>query len=114
MAKSDMDVALAAENTQGRQASGREGTKFSSPSAKPAKGKLMPRGNTAAGDPAMSGKGNRVNVPMSAAERNGAAHTIVTNIVKQNSPEAGATLMNAKILPATTKRGFESGIDSAY
>ncbi|CAB4122090.1 hypothetical protein UFOVP27_52 [uncultured Caudovirales phage] len=114
MAKSDMDVALAAENTQGRQASGREGTKFSSPSANPAKGKAVPRANTAAGDPAMTGKGDRANVPMSAAERNGASHTIVTNIVKQNSPEAGATLMNAKVIPAVTKRGFESGIDSAY
>jgi hypothetical protein len=115
MAKSDMDAAVAAGNTQGRVTMGAgEGTKFSSPSASPAKGKLMPRGNKQAGDPAMSGKGNRVNVPMSAAERNGAAHTIITNIVKQNSPEAGATLMNAKVLPAATKRGFESEIASAY
>jgi hypothetical protein len=114
MAKSDMDVAVAAENTQGRQSMGRGGTSFSAPSAKPASGKAMPRGNKAAGDPAMSGKGDRANVPMSAAERNGASHTIVTNIVKQNSPEAGATLMNAKVLPAATKRGFESAVDSAY
>ena len=114
MAKSDMDAALAAENTQGRQAIGREGTKFTSPSAKPAKGKLMPRGPVKNVNPAMSAKASRPNVPMSSAERNGAAHTIITNIVKQNSPEAGATLMNARIIPATTKRGFESGVDSAY
>jgi hypothetical protein len=111
MANSDMDVALAAENTQGRQASGRDGTKFSSPSATPQNGKPMPMTSSAAGDPAMSGKANRVNV---LAERNGAAHTVITNIVKQTAPEAGATMLNAKILPATTKRGFESAIDSTY
>ncbi len=115
MAKSDMDAALAAENTQGRQASGREGTKFSSPSASPAKGKLMPRGNKQAGDPtAGEVKGNRSNVPMSSAERNGAAHTVITSYMKQTAPEAGATMMNARIIPATTKRGFESEVASAY
>jgi hypothetical protein len=51
MAKSDLDTAVAAENTQGRQSSGREGTKFSSPSASPKSGTLMPKKNTAAGDP---------------------------------------------------------------
>jgi len=115
MTKSDMDVALAAENTQGRQASGRAGTAFSAPSATPAKGKLMPKGNTAAGDPAMSGKANRPNRPISAAERNGAAYTIITNIVKQTAPEAGMTMMNAHIIPAATKRGgFSDGVDSSY
>lgn len=114
MAKSDMDAALAAENTQGRQASGREGTKFSSPSAKPASGKLMPMASTAAGDPTVEAKPSRPNQMMN--ERNGAAHTIITNLVKQNSPEAGATMRNARVIPATTKRGgnFESEVASSY
>jgi len=113
MAKSDMDAALAAENTQGRQASGREGTKFSAPSATPARGKKMPMGSAAAGDPTVEGKPSRPNVM---GERNGAAHTIITNIVKQNSPEAGMTMMNAKVIPAATNRsgGFESEVDSLY
>jgi hypothetical protein len=116
MAKSDVDAAAAAGNTQGRVTmKAGEGTKFSAPSASPAKGKLMPRGNTAAGDPTAAGtKVARPNVPVSAAERNGASYTIITNTVKQTAPEASATLMNARVIPAITKRGFASGVDSSY
>jgi len=118
MAKTtDMDAAAAAGNTQGRVTMGaQEGTKFSAPSAKPSKGKLMPRGNTAAGDPtAMGTRVARPNVPISAAERNGAAHTVITSYMKQTAPEAGMTMMNAKIIPGKTKRGgFSDGVDSSY
>lgn len=116
MAKSDMDAAVAAGNTQGRVTmKAGEGSKFSSPSASPASGKLMPKGNKQAGDPTAAGtKANRANVPTSAAERNGAAHTVITSYMKQTAPEAGATMMNAKVIPAKTKRGFASGIDSSY
>jgi hypothetical protein len=49
------------------------------------------------------------------AERNGAAHTVITNIVKSNDPAAGATLANAKVIPSTIKRGgFSAGIESSY
>jgi len=116
MAKSDMDAAIASETNQGRSAEGRGGTAFSAPSAKPASGKVMPKGNRQAGDPTAAGtRVARPNRPMSASERNGAAHTIVTSIVKQNEPAAGATLANAPIIPPVMKRGgFESGISSAY
>lgn len=116
MAKNDMDAAVAAGNTQGRVTMKGEGTKFSSPSASPASGKLMPKGNKQAGDPTgMGTKVARQNRPISMAERNGAAHTIVTNIVKQNAPEAGYTLANSPTLPSVIKRGgFSSGIDSSY
>ena len=114
MAKSDMDTAVAAENTQGRKSMGREGAKFFAPSAKPGKGKLMPRKNTQAADPSMGGKANRVNRPISVAERNGAAHTVITKIVKPNDPAAGKTLANSPILPPVTKRGFTSGMQSSY
>ena len=115
MAKSDMDAALAAENTQGRSAMGRGGTAFSDPSAKPASGKLMPKGNRQAGDPTAAGtRVARTNRPISAAERNGAAHTIVTSIVKNNEPSAGMTLANSPIVPPVMKRGFQGGVDSSY
>lgn len=114
MAKSPEDIAVASEDHEGRQSEARGGTKFSAPSASPKVGKTVPKGNAAAGDPTASGtKTNRSGVM---AERNGAAHTIITNIVKQNDPAAGATLANAKILPSAIHRGgnFEAGLDSAY
>ena len=90
---------------------GRAGTSFTSPSAKPASGKLMPRKGAQAGDPTMEAKPSRSH---KMAERNGAAHTIITKIVKPNDPAAGMTQANSPIIPPVTHRGFESGIDSSY
>lgn len=118
MAKTtDMDAAAAAGNTQGRVTMGaQEGSKFSAPSASPLKGKLIPKKNTAAGDPTASGtQVARPNVLISAAERNGSSHRVTTSYMKQNAPEAGMTMMNAKIIPGKTKRGgFSDGVDSSY
>jgi hypothetical protein len=118
MAKSDLDTAVAAENTQGRSSMGRSATSFTSPSSSPASGKLMPRGNTQAGDPAVQNQGTRVNRPISASERNGAAHTVIASIVKQNEPSAGATQANGRIIPASTKRSqagsFGEGMGTSY
>ena len=112
---SDEDAALAAEYSQGRQPEGREETSFSSPSAGPLMGTLEPRKNVQAGDPTAAGtRVARPNRLMSSVERNGAAHTIVTSILKANEPSAGATLANARIIPATTKRNFSGGIGSSY
>jgi hypothetical protein len=97
-----------------RSPMGREGTKFSSPSSKPAAGKLRPRGNAAAGDPAYEGQGTRKNVPV---ERHGAKHTIITNIVKQNDPAAGLTQANGRVIPSAIKRtadSFGQGIGTSY
>ena len=115
MAKSDIDVAVAAGNTQGRKVEG-PGVSFTNASgAASANTKLEPRNDVQAGDPTAAGtRVARPNRPMSAAERNGAAHTIVTSIVKQNEPSAGATLANARVIPAATKRSFSGGIDSSY
>jgi hypothetical protein len=117
MAKSDMDAAAAAGNTQGRQTmKAGEGTKFTSPSANPASGKLMPRGNKQAGDPtAMGTKASRSNVPAAqGGERKGAAYSIKATYMKSTSPEAGMTMSNSPIIPPVTKRGFSQGIDSSY
>jgi hypothetical protein len=118
MAKSDIDSAAAAGNTQGRKTMGAgEGTKFTSPSANPASGKLMPKGNKQAGDPtAMGTKASRTNVPAAqGGERKGAAYSIKASYMKNTAPEAGATLANSPIIPSVMKRGgFASGIDSSY
>jgi len=119
MAKTtDMDAAAAAGNTQGRVTMGaKEGTKFTSPSASPASGKLMPRGNKQAGDPtAMGTKANRANVPAAqGGERKGAAYSIKASYMKNTAPEAGMTLANSPVMPAVMKRGgFASGLDSSY
>jgi hypothetical protein len=102
--------------SQGRPTMGDEGRKFSAPGTKPLKGTLIKKKNTAAGDPtAMGTQAARTNVPVTAAERNGSSHRIVTNYMQQNAPEAGATLMNAKVIPSKTKRGgFSDGVDSSY
>jgi hypothetical protein len=116
MASSDVDAALAGMAKVGapRKPMGKDALAFTSPSAKPASGKLMPRGNKQAGDPAAQTVGIRENRPISAAERQGAAHTIVANIVKQNDPAAGLTQANGRVIPATTKRNFGGGVDSSY
>ena len=116
MATSDMDTALAGMAKVGapRKPMGKEGTAFTAPSAKPASGKLMPRGNKQAADPSVQKVGVRQNRPISAAERQGASHTIVTNIVKQNDPAASLTQANGRIIPAVTKRNFGGGMQSSY
>jgi hypothetical protein len=111
MAKSDVDAAVAAENTQGRSSMGRGGVAFTSPSANPSSGKLMARKGAQAGDPTVEAKPSRSHTM---AERNGAAHTIISNIVKPNDPAAGMTQANSPIIPPVTHRGFAAGIESSY
>jgi hypothetical protein len=116
MAKSDLDAAVAAENTQGRQSSGREGTKFTSPSASPKSGKLMPKKNTAAGDPAVTNPGVRANAPYS-GEKKGAAYSIKATYMKQTAPEAGLTQANGRVVsPAITRQkdSWSQGLETSY
>jgi len=116
MAKSDLDTAVAAENTQGRQSSGREGTKFTSPSAAPKAGTLIPKKNTAAADPAVTNPGTRANAPY-AGERKGAAYSIKATYMKQTAPEAGMTQANGRIVsPAVVRQkdSWAQGIETSY
>lgn len=117
MAKSDLDTAVAAGNTQGRQSSGREGTKFSSPSASPKSGTLVPKKNVAAGDPTGAGtKANRANTPY-AGERKGAAYSIKATYMKQTDPSAGMTQANGRIVSPSVVRQKDSwtqGIETSY
>jgi hypothetical protein len=116
MAKSIEETEFSAENHEGRHSEGREGTKFTSPSASPKKGKLMPRKNTAAGDPAITNPGVRANAPYQ-GERKGAAYSIKATYMKQTAPEAGMTQANGRIVSPSIVRQKDSwsqGMESSY
>jgi hypothetical protein len=119
MAKSEVDAAAAAGNTQGRKTMGDEGRKFTSPSASPQAGTLVPKKNTAAGDPTGAGtKANRVNeARVPGAERKGAAYSIKATYMKQTDPSAGMTQANGRVVsPAVTRQrdSWAQGIESSY
>ena len=119
MAKSEVDAAAAAGNTQGRKTMGDEGRKFTSPSASPQAGTLVPKKNTAAGDPTAAGtKANRVNeARVPGAERKGAAYSIKATYMKQTDPSAGMTQANGRIVsPAVTRQkdSWAQGIETSY
>jgi len=85
---------------------------FTSPSATPVAGKLMPKKNTQAGDPTIMNKANRQNL-----EYKGAQHRITARMPAPINSEAGATMANARIVPSVMGRqapNFNSGVDSTY
>ncbi len=119
MAKSEIDAAAAAGNTQGRKTMGSEGRKFTSPSASPEAGTLIPKKNTAAGDPTASG--TKVNRAFAAGapggERKGAAYSIKATYMKQTDPSAGMTQANGRIVSPSVVRQKDSwtqGIETSY
>lgn len=107
MASSDYDAALAGSANQGRVPMGKEGVAFSSPSAKPQAGTLVPKKNTQAADPSATGVGIRTNVPY-VGERKGAAYSIKASYLKQTSPEAAATQANGRIVSPSVVRSKDS------
>jgi hypothetical protein len=117
MAKSELDAAAAAGNTQSRKTMGSEGRKFTSPSASPEAGTLIPKKNTAAGDPYGAGtKVNRVNESYT-GERKGAAYSIKATYMKQTAPEAGLTQANGRVVSPSVVRQKDSwtqGIETSY
>lgn len=88
-------------------------------SSNPAKGKLMPKRNTQAGDPTAGGKANRKNVPAGSAvqtERMGARYVVGAKFPAVHSIEASATLANAKIVPSVSGKqspDFNYGIQDS-
>lgn len=97
-----------------RQTIGKEGAKFTSPSAKPASGTLVGKKGAQAADPTIQAKGKK---GTSAPDKNGAAHTIKATYMKQNEPAAGATQANGRVLSPAVKRSVDSfgeGISTSY
>jgi hypothetical protein len=67
--------------------------------AMPERGKLMKKKNTAAGDPTKMAKPSRTFVKATG----GARYGVRVKFQKSESPEAGATQANGRILPAAMK-----------
>jgi hypothetical protein len=102
------DEALAGMSKTGRAPMGKEGVKFSSPSASPAAGTLVPKKNAAAGDPTGAGtKVNRTNQPYT-GERKGAAYSIKASYMKATDPAAGLTQANGRIVSPAVVRSADS------
>jgi hypothetical protein len=94
----------------------RDGVSFTSPSASPKAGTLIPKKGAQAADPAAQGVGIRANVP-STHDRNGAAYSIKSTYMRQTSPEAGATQANGRIFKSATLRtnpNFNDGVGTSY
>ena len=119
MASSDVEkeaLAGMAKTGAPRTPMGREGTAFSSPSASPKSGTLVPKGNAAAGDPAVTNQGIRANAPYQ-GERKGAAYSINASYAPQKEPSAGMTQANGRIVnPSVTRQedSWREGIDTSY
>ncbi len=78
--------------------------------AKPEKGTLMKKKNTAAGDPTKMAKPSRKNTMV---ERAGARYGIRVGFQKQTAPEAGATQGNGRLIPPAINRSkpnFSAGM----
>ena len=91
---------------------GSDAYKFNNASGTPAVGKLMPKKSIQAADPTINNKANRTNI-----ERAGAQYRITAKMPAQTSPEAGATMMNARTIPSVVGRqnpNFQSGMGDAY
>jgi hypothetical protein len=122
MAKSSIpspDEALAGMAKQGRKPMMKDGIKFTSPSAAPKAGTLVPKKNTAAGDPTSQKGAPRANVPAAspAQDRNGAAYSIKARYTKLTDPAAGMTQANGRIIKTAMKRdrtNFDSGAGTSY
>jgi len=91
---------------------GSDAYKFNNASGTPAVGKLMPKKSTQAADPTINNKANRTNI-----ERAGAQYRITAKMPAQTSPEASATMMNARTIPSVVGRqnpNFQGGMGDSY
>ena len=113
-------IASAEHANSPRRYMGMDAAQFNNVSGTPSVGKLMPKKNTQAADPTAGGKANKTNVLVgnsAASERMGAQYRVTAKFPAIHSSEAGATMMNAKIIPSVAGRqnpNFQSGTDSAY
>jgi hypothetical protein len=122
MAKSSIpspDEALAGMAKTGRKPMMKDGIKFTSPSATPTAGTLVPKKNTAAGDPYAQPKPSRANVSATGKDRAGAAYSIKggPRYTKMTDPAAGATQANGRIITTAAKRdrsNYDSGNSASY
>lgn len=102
------EVLASAEHASSpRKFMGFDATKFTNASATPGNTTPVAKKNTQAADPTAGGKANRKNVSagMAAqADRLGARYTISATFPAPMSPEAGATMRNARVVPSVVGR----------
>lgn len=112
------DEALAGMAKQGRKPMMKDGISFTSPSASPKAGTLVPKKNVAAGDPNGSKGAPRSNVAQTpGGERQGAAYSIKARYTKLTDPAAGQTQANGRIVATAVNRdrtNFDSGAGASY
>lgn len=102
-----------------RKYMGFDAANFGNTSGAPVAGSLVPKKSVQAGDPTYGGKANRANISSGNAaqsERLGARYSIGVSFPAPMSPEAGATMANARIIPSVRGRqapNFGGGIQSA-
>lgn len=112
-------LASAAHAASPRRYVGMDYSDVTNVSARPLKGKLMPRGNRQAADPVTANKANRKNVPAGPAaqsERLGARYVVGAKFPAVHSVEASATLANAKVIRSVSGRqapDFNYGISDS-
>lgn len=97
-----------------RETMGKSGAAFTSPSASPKSGKLVPKKGAQASDPAAQSMGKR---GTSSPDKMGAAHTIKATYLRQTSPEAASTQANGRVFDAAIKRSSQSfgeGVSTSY
>ena len=107
MEKPEEGIASEEHSARKRRYVGMDYSGVTNVSAKPLKGKLMPKKNTQAGDPTIANKANRKNVSAGNAaqsERMDARYVIGAKFPAVHSAEAAATMANAKIVPSATGR----------
>ena len=113
-------LASAAHMSSPRRYVGMDYSGVTNVSAKPLKGKLMPKGNKQAADPTYGTQAHRKNMLMNNAaqsERMGARYTIGAKFPAVHSIEASATLGNAVTVPSSSGRqapDFNYGAKSGY
>lgn len=105
-------LAGAASMNPNRQPMGLDAIKATT--AAPQKGSLVPKKNTAAGDPAMQPKAQPTPV---LAERLGASYGIPVSYTATTDPSAGVTQANGRVFKSATNRSrnnFDQGNATSY
>lgn len=97
--------AIAGMKSMGREPMGDSAFAASSPSAS-STGKLVPKKNSAAGDPAMTGTGSR---PQVMQEKLGASYKVRPGVGRTvTDPSASATMQNARMIPSAINRSGQN------
>jgi hypothetical protein len=104
------------DNIENSMSPGQDADTYAGKAAKPARGKLVQKGNSKSEDPTGYGGGaNRQNVMYN--ERMGAQYRVSIPFTPTVDPVAGPTMANARTIPSVLGRqnpNFQGGMESSY